>query len=66
MRSANQCQDPWKCALYPATVQLEGITSFQLRKLIPVYQDTDYSVLDYEFMDDNLLILVYGIGKEPL
>jgi hypothetical protein len=47
-----------KISLYPAVHQLEGIT-ISGEKAIPVYEDPDYSVLDYEIMNDNLLLLVF-------
>ena len=37
---------------------LEGV-AISASPVIPVFKDDHYSVLDYEIMDDNLLLLVY-------
>ena len=44
--------------LKPLVRQLEGVTITEL-KATAVYRDPDYSVLDYEIMGDNLLILIF-------
>ncbi|MCX6305047.1 MAG: carboxypeptidase-like regulatory domain-containing protein [Bacteroidetes bacterium] len=44
--------------LKPQVRQLESVTITKL-KATAVYTDPDYSVLDYELMGDNLLILVF-------
>ncbi|MEI6435250.1 MAG: carboxypeptidase-like regulatory domain-containing protein [Bacteroidota bacterium] len=44
--------------LKPLVRQLEGVTITEL-KATAVYSDPDYSVLDYEIMGDNLLILIF-------
>jgi hypothetical protein len=49
---------PIEINLQPSIHELEGITISD-SKAIPLYEDPDYSVLDYEIMGDNLLILVY-------
>jgi hypothetical protein len=49
---------PIRIALYPSVKQLEGITISE-GKAIPLYEDPDYSVLDYEIMNDNLLLLIF-------
>ncbi len=49
---------PLEIAMQPAVLQLEGVTVLA-KKAIPVYTNPNYSVLDYELLNDNLLILVY-------
>jgi len=44
--------------LKPQVSQLESVTISEL-KATAVYRDPDYSVLDYEIMGDNLLLLVF-------
>ncbi len=41
-----------------ATKELEGVVISD-SKIETVYKDNVYSVLDYEFLDDNILLLVY-------
>jgi len=45
---------PLKSQIY----MLEGV-AISASPVIPVFKDDHYSVLDYEIMDDNLLLLVY-------
>ena len=49
---------PIEIRLQPQVRQLESVTISEL-SATAVYQDPDYSVLDYELMGDNLLILVF-------
>jgi len=58
---------PLEIRLTPMSYSLEGVTISE-KKVVPLYQDQDYSVLDYEIMDDNLLLLVfkYQLNKSVL
>jgi len=49
---------PVEIRLKPKMYNLEGVTISE-KKAVPVYEDRNYSVLDYEMMDDNLLLLVF-------
>jgi hypothetical protein len=53
-----ESSDNVEIILQTAVQQLEGVTIMS-KKVVPVFQDHDYSVLDYEIMDDNLLLLIY-------
>ncbi len=45
-------------SLQPAIHELEGVNISEA-KIIPLFKDPDYSLLDYEIMGDNLLLLAY-------
>jgi len=49
---------PVEILMQPSIQDLEGIT-ISTKKAFPVFEDPDYSVLDYEMLDDNLLVLVF-------
>lgn len=49
---------PVEIRLKPQVRQLESITISE-QKATVVYKDADYSVLDYEIMGDNLLVLIF-------
>ncbi len=49
---------PVELRINPQVSQLESVTISEL-KATAVYKDPDYSVLDYEIMDGNLLLLVF-------
>jgi len=50
--------DTVRIPLKPQIYMLEGV-AISASPVIPVFKDNHYSVLDYEIMDDNLLLLVY-------
>jgi hypothetical protein len=50
--------EPIEIVLQPVAMQLEGIT-VSVKKAMPVFSDQNYTVLDYEIMGDDLLLLVY-------
>jgi len=58
---------PVEIILQPTVQNLEGIVITD-KKAIPVYQDKNYSVLDYELSGDNILLLVfrYQLKKSEL
>ena len=45
-------------ALKPETKQLEGVT-ISIKKPEIVYKDDKYSILDYEFLEDGILLLIF-------
>jgi hypothetical protein len=54
----NEIKTPFEIILLPSVEQLEGVT-ISAQKVIPVFEDRNYSVIDYEIMGENLLLLVY-------
>lgn len=58
---------PVEISLQPAVQNLEGVVITD-KKAIPVYEDRNYSVLDYELLGDNILLLVfrYQLKKSEL
>jgi hypothetical protein len=58
---------PVEISLQPAVQNLEGVVITD-KKAIPVYQDKNYSVLDYELLGDNIVLLIfrYQLKKSEL
>jgi hypothetical protein len=54
-------------SLQPAVQNLEGVVITD-KKAIPVYEDRNYSVLDYELLGDNIVLLIfrYQLKKSEL